>query len=75
MADEIYRYSVTIPGFVSATYVISDDETSYGSFSIWKSKEEAEKGGESIRKKVIPIVKEFVTEPPKGSVMEIYEPK
>jgi heme-degrading monooxygenase HmoA len=75
MADDIYRHSATLPGFVSATYVISDDETSYGSFSVWQSREEAEAGGESIREKVMQVLQGLVTAPPEVSVMEIYEPK
>ena len=75
MADDIYRHSATLPGFVSATYVVSDDETSYGAFSVWQSREEAQAGGESIREKVMPVLQGLVTAPPEVSVMEIYEPK
>ena len=49
MADGIYGYTKSLRGFVSATYVISEDGTEYGSFSVWESKEDAEKAGASIR--------------------------
>ena len=51
MADDIFAYTKTLKGFVSATYVISEDNTEYGSFTVWNTKEEAEEGGELIREK------------------------
>ena len=75
LADEIYQQTVAMPGFISATYVVSDDETDYGSFSVWQSREEAETAGEAIRELVTPVLQGLVTAPPQVSVMEVYEPK
>lgn len=75
VADDIYRHSVTLPGFVSATYVMSDDGTTYGAFSVWQSREAAESGGQSIREKVMPTLQGLLTAPPEVTVMEVYEPK
>ncbi|MFC1560359.1 hypothetical protein ACFL3W_00270 [Pseudomonadota bacterium] len=75
MADGIYSYTRTLQGFVSATYTVSEDETEYGSFTIWQSKEDADSAGASIREKVMPSLEGIVTAPPEISVMEVYEPK
>lgn len=74
MADDIFAYTKTLKGFVSATYVISEDEKEYGSFTVWDSKEEAEEAGELVREKAAPILEETVSEPPVVAVMEVYEP-
>lgn len=75
IADEIYGYIKSLKGFVSATYTISEDETEYGSFTVWQSKEDAEEAGDSIREKVMPKLDEMVTAPPAVSIMQVYEPK
>lgn len=75
LADGIYGYTKSLKGFVSATYTVSEDETEYGSFTVWQSKEDAETAGASIREKVMPKLEGIVTAPPVISVMEVYEPK
>ena len=75
MADGIYSYTKSLKGFVSATYTVSEDETEYGSFTVWQSKEDAEAAGASIREKVMPKLEGIVTAPPEISIMEVYEPK
>ena len=75
MADDIYGYTKSLQGFVSATYTVSEDETGYGSFTVWQTKEDAEAAGASIREKVMPRLEGIVTAPPVVSVMEVYQPK
>ncbi|MDH3375967.1 MAG: hypothetical protein OEQ39_03245 [Gammaproteobacteria bacterium] len=75
LADEIFSYTKSLQGFVSATYTVSEDETEYGSFTIWETKEDAIAAGASIREKVMPRLEGIVTAPPVISVMEVYEPK
>ncbi len=75
MADDIYGYTKSLPGFVSATYTVSEDDSEYGSFTLWQSKEDAEAAGAAIREKVMPRLEGIVTAPPVISVMEVYEPK
>lgn len=75
MADGIYAYTSSLQGFVSATYTVSEDETEYGSFTIWESKEDAEAAGASIRERVMPVLEGIATAPPVISIMEVYEPK
>lgn len=75
MADQIYGYTTSLQGFVSATYTVSEDDTEYGSFTVWQSKADAEAAGASIREKVMPRLEGIVTAPPEISMMEVYEPK
>lgn len=74
MADNIYRHSTTLSGFVSASYFMSEDEKTYGSFSVWKSKKESESAGKSIREKIMPTLKGLVTAPPEILIMKVYQP-
>ena len=74
MADRIYEFTKTLSGFVSATYLVSDDETEYGSLTIWQSKEQAEEAGAAIREKIMPELEGMVTAPPEINVMMVYEP-
>jgi heme-degrading monooxygenase HmoA len=74
MADDIFAYTKNLQGFVSATYVVSEDETEYGSFTVWESKEEAEAAGDSIRERTASTLEEIVNGPPELAVMQVYEP-
>jgi len=43
MADEAFKLTRTLNGFVSANYLIFDEESGeYGSMSIWQSKADAD---------------------------------
>ncbi len=75
LADGIFGYTKSLRGFISVTYVISEDETTYGSLSVWESKEDAEEAGASIREKVLPMLEGVATAPPEVVIMEVYEPK
>ena len=75
MADEIYRYTKTLKCFVSATYTVSEDETEYGSFTVWETKGDAEAAGASIREKIMPKLEGILTAPPSISIVEVYDPK
>lgn len=75
MADEIYRHTKTLKGFVSATYTVSEGETEYGSFTVWQTKADAEAAGASIREKIMPKLAGIIMAPPKISILEVYEPK
>lgn len=75
MADGIYGFTKTLKGFVSATYTVSDDDTEYGSFTVWQTKEDAEAAGDLIREQVLPKLEGIVTGPPVTKGMQVYEPK
>lgn len=75
MADEIYPFTRSLNGFLSATYTVSEDETEYGSISMWQTKADAEAAGAEIRQRVMPKLEGIATTMPQISVLEVYEPK
>ncbi len=56
------------------TFVISEDQTEYGSFSLWTTREDAEASGEAVRQATMSRLGEIATAPPEVAVMEVYEP-
>jgi len=75
MADQIYSYTRSLKGFVSATYTVSQDETEYGSFTVWATEQDAEAASAAIRERVMPKLEGIVTASPVVSIVEVYEPK
>lgn len=75
MADRAYELSKTLSGFVGATYMVSEDETEYGSLTLWQSREEAEQGGATIREMVAPELEGKVAAPPETKMLMVYEPE
>ena len=74
MADGMYAFIKTLDGFISVTYVISEDQTTYGSFSVWASKAQAEKAGEVLSEKLGEVLADMATAPPEVVMMEVYQP-
>jgi heme-degrading monooxygenase HmoA len=74
LADDMFALTRTLPGFVSATYLINGDETEYGSFTLWTSLEAAQAAGETLRSATGDRLDGIATAPPETSVMEVYEP-
>ena len=74
MADKAFTIAKQQQGFISIHFVISSDESTYGSFSLWESKNDADTGGESIREQVSAALKEVATAPPSIDTYEIYKP-
>ncbi len=54
---------------------MSDDETEYNSFTVCKSKDDADTAGTLIREKVMPKLEPLLTAPPEVVGMQVYEPK
>jgi heme-degrading monooxygenase HmoA len=75
MANDLYAFTKSLDGFVSATYMVSDDEQEYSSVTLWESKEAAVEAGESMRKKSASVLEAVVTAPPKLVINEVYDPK
>lgn len=75
MADELYRFTRTLDGFVSATYMVSEDEREYSSVTLWDSKQAAVAAGDSIRAKSASMLESVVTAPPSIVINEVYEPQ
>jgi heme-degrading monooxygenase HmoA len=74
LADQAYAMMKTLPGFISVHFVISADESKYGSFSLWESKETADDAGESIQAKLAEAMQGLATEQPTIEVFEVYKP-
>lgn len=76
IADESFKLSKTLPGFVSATYVIYDEEAGdYGSLSIWKTAADADAAGEKVGPWLQQKASGKIKIPPTIRVGEVYEPK
>ena len=75
LADQAFAFMKTLQGFVSVHFMASEDETVYGTFSLWETKQDAEAGGEAIRAKTKPVLETLVVEPPTVQVFEVYKPR
>ena len=75
LADDVYRHTKSLAGFVSATYLMSDDQTHYISLTVWQTREQAEAAGASIRDLVMPTIQKLATAAPEVAIMEVYDPK
>ncbi len=74
LADDMFALTSTLPGFVSASYLVTLDETWYGSFTLWTSREAAESAGEVLRSATGDRLNGIATAPPETSLFEVYEP-
>jgi hypothetical protein len=75
MADEGYKLSRTLPGFVSATYLIFDEAAGdYGSITVWKSAAEANAAAETLGAWLRQSYGDKLKTPPVVRVAEVYEP-
>ena len=75
LADQVFRHMKTLQGFVSVHFLISEDETEYGSFSLWESKDDAESAGELVPSKAKEALGKLAAEPPLQQIFEVYKPK
>jgi len=74
VADRAFAIAKQQQGFISIHFVISSDESEYGSFSLWESKDDAETGGSAIRSEVAETLQGIATAPPTIDVYEVYKP-
>ena len=75
LADRVFGHMKTLQGFVSVHFLISQDETEYGSFSLWESKHDAESAGEAVQSKAKEVLETLAAEPPSQQIFEVYKPK
>ena len=75
IADKVYSHIKGLDGFVSVHFIISEDQTEYGSFSLWESKEQAEAGGATIQALVKEDLQAIASGPPVIKLYEVYKPK
>ncbi len=74
VADRAFEIAKKQQGFISIHFVISSNESEYGSFSLWESMDEAEAGGDAIRSQIGATLQELATAPPTIDVYEVYKP-
>ena len=75
LANRAFAIAKQQQGFISIHFVISSDESEYGSFSLWESKNEAEAGGAAIRSETTTTLSELASTPPTIDVYEVYKPE
>jgi heme-degrading monooxygenase HmoA len=74
LADEAFAIAKKQQGFISIHIVVSSDESEYGSFSLWESKNDAEAGGSAIRSETGVTLQKLASAPPTIDVYEVYKP-
>ncbi len=74
VSDRAFAIARQQQGFISIHFVISSDESEYGSFSLWEQKDDAETGGGAIRSQLEATLQDLATAPPTIDVYEIYKP-
>jgi heme-degrading monooxygenase HmoA len=74
VADRAFAAAKQQQGFISIHFIISTDESEYGSFSLWESMDDAETGGAAIRSQLEETLQDLATAPPTIDVYEIYKP-
>lgn len=75
LADQVFGFMKSLRGFVSVHFVVSEDESVYGTFSLWESKQDADSAGETLRSRTREALEELAAEPPTQRVFEVYKPK
>ena len=75
LSDQVFGFMKSLQGFISVHFVVSEDESVYGTFSLWESKQDAESAGESLRSRTRAALEKLTAEPPTVQVFEVYKPK
>lgn len=75
LADRAFAIAKQQQGFISIHFVISTDESEYGSFSLWESQNDAEAGGAAIRSETATTLSELASTSPTIDVYEVYKPE
>ena len=74
LADHVFGFMKSLPGFISVHFVISADEDKYGSFSLWESQEAALAAGDSLQSQLAGTLQGLASAPPTMEVFEVYKP-
>lgn len=75
LADTMFKFTKTLNGFISAHYLVSEDEKRYLSFTMWFTKDDAESAGEILGEKLGNALDDIAIAPPEILVSEVYHPK
>ena len=74
LADKAFTIARQQQGFISIHFIISSDESTFGSFSLWESENDADAGGVAIRSQVNATLQQIAIAPPSMDTYEIYKP-
>jgi len=74
LADSAFAIAKKQQGFISIHFVISSDESEFGSFSLWESEDDAEVGGSAVRSGTATNLQGIASAPPTIDVYEVYKP-
>ena len=74
LADKAFALAKEQKGFISIHFIISSDESEYGSFSLWESENNAETGGSAIRSELTETLQGLGTALPTIDIYEVYKP-
>lgn len=75
LADDAVKRSRDMEGFVSATYMIFDEEAGdYGSLTLWQTKANADAAASSLMTWMKDEIGDKLTAPPLVRLAEVYEP-
>ena len=74
LADKVLALAKEQKGFISIHFIISSDESEYGSLSLWESENDAETGGSAIRSEIAEKLQGLATAPPTVDIYEVYKP-
>lgn len=75
IADQVFGFMKSLPGFISVHFLVSEDEQEYGTFSLWESKQNAESAGEALRENTKDALARLAVAPSTQQVLEVYKPK
>ena len=75
VANEAYKLSKGMPGFVSATYMIFDEASGdYGSLTVWKTESDADAAAAKLTPWVQQKIGDRFKAPPVIRQAEVHEP-
>lgn len=75
LADKAGAVMRKLPGFEQLRFFRDEATGRYGSFSVWRTKENAEAVSQATELHIREMVSDILTEPPSVQVFEVYEPK
>ncbi len=75
LADKAGAVMRTLPGYEHSTFFRDEATGDYGSFSVWRTKEDAEAVSRVTELDIREMVSDILTEPPSVKIFEVYELK
>lgn len=74
VAEEVDVTIRSMPGFQSIHYLANDATGEAGSFSLWTTREDAERVGVKVNPRVVELLGDILRDGPVVKIFEVYEP-